>query len=271
MRKLVVLLIALFSIIMGAPVAFAAEDISLTIDANTDKAIAGEEIFFEVVASSTAQCSSFGLVLEYDTSVFQLIEGKCTIENSLISVFDKEKGFACLYEEPTAPNGSIGNFTLRVKHDVPTAVEEISGLVSANNAGVPVNIKVQGASVSIYHTGNSGQVVQPPTNSGETQDAGISTQPSGTESDADIQGTDAFTPNATKSTEASEEAFTQNATETVPENGETILPNDSSDWNSEDHQLAGSMPLPVYIFAALIVATMGFIVFLVTAVNRKSN
>ena len=133
---------------MMTVMASAAENTVLTITSKVTSAKPGDVIEFKIEASG-GKCTSFGLVLEYDSNVFEVVEGKCTLKDKLFSIFDKEKGLAVMFEEETALDGEVGTFVLKVKSGAPSGKVEVSGVSSVKNGNADVTSEVEPAKLTI--------------------------------------------------------------------------------------------------------------------------
>lgn len=149
MKKLTVLLICAFLIGAMALPAAAADVTRMTITSGAVSAAPGDEITFEVEISGDTACTALGLMLEYDSEVFELVDGKCMLSGALIKLFDQERGFAYLYSKETVPSGVMGTFTLKVKSGAPDGEASVSGKASVQNGSGSISSAVVGATVTV--------------------------------------------------------------------------------------------------------------------------
>lgn len=133
----------------------AASATQMTITPSAVTAAPGDEITFEVTVSGENACTSFGLKLEYDASVFELVSGKCLYKDGMMKLFDPDKGFAFLHDEAVVPSGPIGTFTLKVKADAPSGATKVSGTPSVMNGGEAVASQIEAAQITISGSGSS--------------------------------------------------------------------------------------------------------------------
>lgn len=261
MRKLLFFFAVILGFCMVIPEVFAAETLTVEICTDTEKAISGDEIVCNIVVSGNAPCRSFGVVLEYDSSVFEIVSGECALENSLLGVFDKEKGFAYLFDEAVIPEGLIGTFVLRVKKGIPTDEAVISGRASAKNAEVTVDITVVGDSVLLYGTGQNNYIVQPPATSEPAQEEQIPVQTGSDTADIEDYASESRAP-----TEAVE---TEPATEGNEEATVGI-----TDTQTQEQNLEGGRRQPdnrvVYLVMGLVVAAGVGVVALLAILRKKT-
>lgn len=151
MKRWIALLLCL--LLAGAAVVSAGAEGSTVFEIVAEKTEAqpGEELTFTVTVQSTDACKSYGLLLEFDSAVFEVVGGECTVEGALLKTFDPDKGFAVLLEEEAVPGELLGTFTLRVKEGTASGETVISGVASAKNGDetipsevVPVSVTVSG-------------------------------------------------------------------------------------------------------------------------------
>lgn len=149
MKRIFAMILALVLVCCVLPLgAFAAETARLTVETETKNAKPGEQIEFKILADADA-CTSFGLVLEYDSSVFEVVEGECTLTNALFSTFDKDKGLAVMFSEATALEGEVGTFVLKVRSDAAAGAVEVSGISAVKNGSAEITSEVEPAKLSI--------------------------------------------------------------------------------------------------------------------------
>ena len=131
----------------------AAGNTSMTITPETSSVQPGQEVAFTVTVTGTEVVTQYGLMLTYDTSVFELTGGSCTVEDA--TIYDFNNGFAVLYSPAKVPSGTVGTFTLRVKEDAALGDTTVSGTPAAKNGVLTLASSVTGAKVTVVcsHTG----------------------------------------------------------------------------------------------------------------------
>ena len=138
MKKLFALLLCL-GVMLGCAVCVSADNVTtVEIISPVEEVTPGEEITFEVHISATEACSSFGIVPQYDHTVFEIVDGECELGGALLKVFDPEKGFAYLFENATAPDGLVGTFVMKVKESAPAGSAQIEATLAVKNASETV-------------------------------------------------------------------------------------------------------------------------------------
>ena len=115
MKKIGMLLICVLLVVALAVPAFAAGDTVFTVTANKSSVAAGDEVTFTVSVSGTNECKSLAVVVKYDADKFEMVGGQGTLAGTLLNTFDKNTGFASLFQAPTVPSGTVGTFTLKAK------------------------------------------------------------------------------------------------------------------------------------------------------------
>lgn len=138
MKKLFALLLCL-GMMLGCAVCVSADNVTtVEIIPTAEEVTPGEEITFEVHISATEACSSFGIVPQYDHTVFEIMDGECELGGALLKVFDPEKGFAYLFENVTVPSGLVGTFVMKVKESAPAGSAQIEATIAVKNASETV-------------------------------------------------------------------------------------------------------------------------------------
>lgn len=181
MKKLTAIFVCLVLVMALAIPALAAGTTVMTITTEVTSAKPGDEIEFKVEMSGGDECTSFGMLLEYDSKVFEVVEGKCTFDEALFKTFDKDKGLACVLQEAASVDDEVGTFVLKVKAGAPSGKTEVSGTSSVKNGSATVKSEVEsveltisgGASQSGGSLGNqsgssSGEVQKPEIGEAET-------------------------------------------------------------------------------------------------------
>lgn len=105
----------------------------------------GDEVTISFNVSASEKATSYGLMLEYDTTVFELVDGTCAVPGALVNSF--MNGFAFMFQNPTAYSGAIGTVTLKVKDDAPIAAVTVKGNASVTNGSTPVT--AQGCTIDL--------------------------------------------------------------------------------------------------------------------------
>lgn len=150
MKKIVTVSISILLIFaLGVP-AFAEGATSFYIAPSIDSAYRGDEIVITVSVSGDNVFQSAGVILSYDTSVFEMVGG--SLRNGLVGSFDPTRGFAIINTSGNVYAGEIGTFTLRIKDDAPFSVGNITGTASAKSGNTSFETKINLATVLVKCT-----------------------------------------------------------------------------------------------------------------------
>ena len=149
MKRIIPIAICLILIIALTIPAFAEGTTQFTITPSQSTAARGEEITFTVSVSGENSCTSLGLVLSYDTNVFEIVDGSCSVEGAIQAIFDKTKGIAVLFSGETVPSGQIATFTLKVKAEAAFATTAVSGTPAVKKGSETLPSAVTAANVTI--------------------------------------------------------------------------------------------------------------------------
>lgn len=174
MKKWITLLLCLLMIGAVAVSAGAEGSTVFEIAAEKTEAQPGEELTFTVTVQSSDACKSYGLLLEFDSAVFEVVGGECTAEGAVLKAFDPDKGFAVLLEEEAVPGELLGTFTLRVKEGAASGETVISGVSSVKNGDETIPSEVTSVSVTVSGGGAAEETCAPdredPTQPTDTQE-----------------------------------------------------------------------------------------------------
>ena len=143
MRKITIAVLCLLLVAAMAVSAYAASGFSMSASSGTLRR--GDTVTLTVSVSSSEPATSYGLMLSFDASVFELVNGTCTVGGTLVSSFNN--GFAFMFQNPTAYSGAVGNVTLRVKDNAAFGSFKVSGSASVKNGSEAVS--ASGCSVAL--------------------------------------------------------------------------------------------------------------------------
>lgn len=162
MRKLVSLMLCVLMIgALAIPVS-AAGTCTFIITPSAAEVNAGEEVTLTVTVEQGAACTEFGVVVKYDTSLFELISCKSQGAGFPIPIDGEAAGATPAYpgvggwaasktsaEEPVpmVPAGTVGTVVLKAKSKVSLDATTLSGEAKAVNAGTEVAATVKIAEV----------------------------------------------------------------------------------------------------------------------------
>ncbi len=124
--------------------ALAADGNRIVITADKTEAYPGEQVVLDITMESVDACDTFGLMLEFDREVFELVRGSCSVsylneyEEELVATktFNKEtgkEGVAVAFYEPVVYNGKVAKVFLKVKDVVDLTNTVFTAKASALN------------------------------------------------------------------------------------------------------------------------------------------
>ena len=149
MKKLLTFLVSVCLVCALIVPAHAAGSVSLRISASSSTVSRGDTVTFTVTISGSGDITSYGLDLSYDTSVFEMVGGSCTVSGAALSDFTPGSGFVVAYRDPTTPSGTVGTFTLRVKDSAAFGTYSVGGSAAAKSGSDSVSASASGASVTV--------------------------------------------------------------------------------------------------------------------------
>lgn len=131
MKKLFSITVCILLLVALAVPAMAAGTTSFSMAASNSVLRRGDTVTFTVTVSGGEPATSYGLMLSYDSNVFELVNGSTTVAGTLVSSF--HNGFAFMYQTPTAYSGTVGTVTLKVKDTASFGSFTVSGSASVKN------------------------------------------------------------------------------------------------------------------------------------------
>ena len=155
MKKAISILLLLLLAGMLAVPAMAAEVTQITITSSAAEAKPGDEITFTVTIDGGESCRYYGLILEYDASVYEMQNGECTVKGAMFSAFDPERGFVVLNNKERVPEGTVGTFTMKVREGAVSGNAAVTGVSSVKTGDEAKESAVTGANVKINGVASS--------------------------------------------------------------------------------------------------------------------
>lgn len=182
MRKWLIPILCLLLILAAAVPAAAEEGTVFKIIPSQTEAAPGDTLTFTVKVESSGTCKSYGLVLSFDSAVFEMVSGECTAENAALAVFDQTRGFAVMLNAEGNPSGELGSFTLKVKGSAAAGDTVISGESAVKTGSNTLASNVVAATVRISAPAGQTQPAQTEQDAQQTEAAKDteSTQPAET-------------------------------------------------------------------------------------------
>lgn len=148
MKKILTVALSLLLLAALAVPALATETAQMTISASQNSAKPGESITFTVKISAVDDCRSAGIVISYDTSVFEYVSGKCLASGAAMSDFSGGTGVLAFSEGATL-SGNIFQFTLKVKSSAAASSYQVSGSPSVRTGEGEISCGISSAYVSV--------------------------------------------------------------------------------------------------------------------------
>ena len=131
MKKILTVCLCLLLVAAMATAAFAANGAAFDAKASAETLYRGDTVTLTVNVNCDEQATSYGLMLNFDESVFELVDGSCTVTGTLVSSFNN--GFAFMFQNPTAYSGAVGTVTLKVKDDAAFGAATVTGDAAVKN------------------------------------------------------------------------------------------------------------------------------------------
>lgn len=131
MKKILTVCLCLLLVAAMAATAYAANGASFSAKASTETLYRGDTVTLTVNVNCDEKATSYGLMLNFDESVFELVDGSCTVTGTLVSSFNN--GFAFMFQNPTAYSGAVGTVTLKVKDDAAFGAATVTGDAAVKN------------------------------------------------------------------------------------------------------------------------------------------
>ena len=140
MKKLFCLMIAVVMIASLCVTGFAAGN-SISLTAAKTQAKVGETVSVSVILTNSDPFKAFGLSFEYDSNVFEFVNGEWFIQGALLKDVDKVKNKAAVaYSDQTVQNGEIFTFELKVKNGVALGAYNITVVPTMKNGAGIIDI-----------------------------------------------------------------------------------------------------------------------------------
>ena len=150
MKKFLVGLTALVLILTVTLGVSAAEVAKMRLKTSADTAYRGDKITITVSLTNDQAVEKGGVVLSYDTAVFQLVGGECKVKNAALGEVSQDKnGGVFAMAEDTVVSGTIFTIQLQVKDDAPFGEYTISGSPSLSGGGENISCSLSGTMVTV--------------------------------------------------------------------------------------------------------------------------
>lgn len=145
MKRTVAILLCLFLIGTLALSVFAAGSAHMSLSSSSSTVYRGETFNLTVTLTNDQPVSNGGIVLSYDSSIFELIGGTCGVSNAtLAEVSPANGGGVFLLQADEVVSGTIFTIEMKVKTDAPFGSYNISGTPSLS-----IDCSLSGTSVTV--------------------------------------------------------------------------------------------------------------------------
>ena len=149
MKKIITILVCV--LVLGAMVSgvFADNTASMTIKASKDSVSPGEKVTFTVSVSKLDSCTSAGIILGFDSSVYEMDSWECLVSSAMMPSYDPATKLLSFANQGAALEGDIFKFTLKVKDSAKKADANVSGTPYLRNSAGTISATIKGTTVSI--------------------------------------------------------------------------------------------------------------------------
>lgn len=151
MKKLICVLLCLMLVLPGAVrSADAADNAHMSLIPSAGTLFRGDSFTLTVELENDRKVGSGGVILSYDSSVFEFLEGSCHVEDTLLAeVSQAHNGGVFVLRGDAVVSGTVFTISMRVKDSAPFGSHTISGSPSLD--GVSCTISSTGVSVACRH------------------------------------------------------------------------------------------------------------------------
>lgn len=133
MKRFVAILVCLILLGSLALTAAAAGSAHMSISASSSTVHRGDSFTLTVSLSNDKPVSNGGIVLSYDSSVFELVSGSCSVSNATLAEFSvANNGGVFVLQSDAVVSGTIFTVNMKVKKDAAFGTYSISGTPSLN-------------------------------------------------------------------------------------------------------------------------------------------
>ncbi len=130
MKKIILVCLCIMLLVLGAFSVMAAADMAITLKADKQILMPGDQITIFMEVQAEKECTSFGVKMIYDENVFEVVGGSCKFSGAFVSDFNPERGFVAMYLAGGKPKGEVGKVTLQVRPDASAGEATFTGKVS---------------------------------------------------------------------------------------------------------------------------------------------
>lgn len=148
MRKIIALFVLVMTLAALALPIYATDSATMSVSAGSSSVSRGETVEFTVRMTAVEDCRSAGIILNYDSSVFEFVSGNCTVAGVSMSSFSNGTGnFA--FSSGTSVSGTVFTFRLRVKDNAPFGSYTVGGSGNARDSAGSIATSVSGTKITV--------------------------------------------------------------------------------------------------------------------------
>lgn len=152
MRKIIVFLLCVLLVSAAVVSVSAAETATMTITPSKSAANPGDEIAFTVSVSALDACTAAGIILDYDSAVYEMGSWECLVSGAMMPSYDAKTKLLSFANLGNPLSGDIFRFTLKIKSTADLGSANVSGTPYLRNSdGTPevIEAEVKSASVTV--------------------------------------------------------------------------------------------------------------------------
>lgn len=183
MKKLFSLIVAVIMVASLCVTGFAAGN-SISCTASKTELKVGETVSVSVTLTNSDPFKAFGLSFEYNSNVFEFVNGEWFIQGALLKDVDKTKNKAAVaYKDQTVQNGEVFTFEFKVKGGAEVGAYDITVVPTMKNGADVINITGDTVKITVVE-GKASNTSSTTNSSGHTHDFGdfvVDVQPNCTE------------------------------------------------------------------------------------------
>lgn len=152
MKRVMSVILAIVVVMSMAVPVFATESARMIFFTDEETANRGDTITVGISLSTVDDCRSGGIVISYDTNVFEFAGGKCLVADAVMSDFSGGTGVFAMAEGSTV-SGKVFQFSLKIKDDAPVGSYKVSGSASVRdgNGSIPCGVNAATITISCDH------------------------------------------------------------------------------------------------------------------------
>ena len=127
MKKIITILVCVLVFSAMISGVFADTPASMSITASGDSIAPGEKVTFTVSVSKLESCTSAGIILGFDSNVYELDSWECLVDSAMMPSYDATTKLLSFANQGKALEGDIFRFVLKVKDSAKAGSSNVSG------------------------------------------------------------------------------------------------------------------------------------------------